>query len=195
MIPFKARPDGKIALTLDNNAWHFFFKEEIDLATELPSARFAITMPREVDIEWQAAPDGGDNDRRKRYIEAALSSGTVEVRWLFGFSEMNPASGPQRVAGFDQGVWLEEEEGAFVHRFQAHFATAAMRPTGLKKDEADAWVGSRSFSSIVLTCESPDKRGPLKVAKRLGGKILYLQNMSKSGLSLREYVEDYFKTF
>jgi len=195
MIPFKARPDGKIALTLDNNAWHFFFKEEIDLAKELPSERFAITMPREVDIEWQASPDGENNDHRKRYIEAALSSGTVEVRWLFGFSEMNPANGPRRVAGFDQGVWLEEEERDFVHRFQAHFATASMRPTGLKKDEADAWVGSRSFSSIVLTCESPYKRGPLKTAKRLGGKILYLQDMCKSGLSLREYVEAYYKTF
>ena len=194
MIPFKARPDGKIALTLDNNTWHFFFKEEIDLAEELPSDRFAITMPREVDIEWQAATGGGDNDRRKRYIEAALSSGIVEVRWLFGFSEMN-TSGPQRVAGFDQGVWLDKGEGDFVHRFRAHFATAATRPTGLKKDEADAWVGSRSFSSIVLTCESPDKPGPLKVAKRLGGKILYLPDLRKSGLSLREYVEGYFKTF
>lgn len=195
MIPFKARSDGKIALTLDNNAWHFFFKENIDLAKELPSERFAITMPREVDIEWQAAPDAGDNGRRKRYIEAALASGTVEVRWLFGFSEMNPSGGPLRVAGFGQGVWLEEEEADFVRRFQVHFARAAMRPTGLKKNEADAWVGSRSFSSIVLTCESPDKRGPLKVAKRLGGKVLYLQNMRKSGLSLREYVESYFKTF
>jgi hypothetical protein len=97
------------------------------------------------------------------------------------------------VAG--HGIWIEKEEGDFVRRFQAHFARAAMRPTGLKKNEADARVGSRSFSSIVLTCESPDKRGPLKVAKRLGGKILYLQNMCKSGLSLREYVEDYFKTF
>jgi hypothetical protein len=43
---YTKRPDGGIAVTLDNNVWDFLFLRELDLASELPLDQFAIFHPR-----------------------------------------------------------------------------------------------------------------------------------------------------
>jgi rRNA-processing protein FCF1 len=48
------RPDGKIAITLDNNVWNSLYDGQIDLAAELSSEKSAIYIPREVEIETLA---------------------------------------------------------------------------------------------------------------------------------------------
>ena len=53
---YTKRGDGLIAVTLDNNVWDFLFKGTIDLAAELPSDEFFISITREVEIESMAIP-------------------------------------------------------------------------------------------------------------------------------------------
>ena len=43
------RRDDKIAVTLDNNVWDFFFANGIVLVTELPPDRFMLYITREVE--------------------------------------------------------------------------------------------------------------------------------------------------
>ena len=67
----------------------------------------------------------------------------------------------------------------------------AKRPTGLGNDEADASLAVRSFDSIVLTKERPTKKGPLFLATNQGGRVIYLKNVEKSGLSLKDYIAQF----
>jgi hypothetical protein len=53
---YTKRPDGKIAIALDNNVWNFLFDRELNLALELPSDEFVISIPREIEIETEAIP-------------------------------------------------------------------------------------------------------------------------------------------
>ena len=63
-----------------------------------------------------------------------------------------------------------------------------MTKSQLAKNEADAAVAAQSFFSIALTCEKPGKSGPLRFAAERGGKVLYLPDIDRSGLSLKEYI-------
>ncbi len=61
--------------------------------------------------------------------------------------------------------------------------------SGLGKNEADASLAAKSFSSIVLTNEKKNKMGPLKIAADLSGQIVYLEKQVKpSGLTIGQYI-------
>jgi len=62
---YTKRSDGRIAVTLDNNVWDFLFRRGIDLASELPTEKFAIFITREVEIETLAIPADAPKDALK----------------------------------------------------------------------------------------------------------------------------------
>jgi hypothetical protein len=51
---YTKRTDDKIAVTLDNNVWNFFFDRRMNLAEELPGDQFALFITREVEIRFAA---------------------------------------------------------------------------------------------------------------------------------------------
>ncbi|MGC2833526.1 MAG: hypothetical protein WA238_04880, partial [Methylocella sp.] len=61
--------------------------------------------------------------------------------------------------------------------------------SGLTDNEADAALAAKSFFSVVLTNERPNKSGPLRVAAEHGGKVLYLATIDLSKMSLGECIE------
>jgi len=65
--PYTRRHDGRIAVTLDNNVWNFLCNNAVDLAREFPLDRFALFIPREVEIGVQAI--SGKADLRE-YVNA-----------------------------------------------------------------------------------------------------------------------------
>ncbi len=185
---FTKRPDGKIALTLDNNVWDFFFLRGFDLSAELPRDQFAIFITREVEIETAAIPADPSKDALRSYIARTIADCDIRTTSVFGFA--SKGSGPVRVGGWGQGTWQSSTEREFYAAIRDQYLTG--RPekrSQLTDNEADAAVGAQSFSSIVLTCERSKKTGPLRFAAEHGGKILYLSQFDSARLTLRAFIE------
>jgi hypothetical protein len=185
-LRYTRRPDGKIAITLDNNVWNFLFDRQKDLAGEFPREHFAIFIPREVEIEWRAIPE----ERAaalKRYIEATIAACDIRTTANFGF--YNPDLVDQRSAPMGFGTFQSPVEGAFYDLIRERFLEGReQRKNGLYGYEGDAAVAVQSFFSVVLTLERPQSRGPLKVATEHGGKVLSLHSFDSQALTLREWV-------
>ncbi|MGP8259822.1 MAG: hypothetical protein ACLQM6_07705 [Acidobacteriaceae bacterium] len=189
---YMKRPDGKIAITLDNNVWDFLFINGLDLASELPLDRFVISITREVEIETSAIPVNPSKTALKDYIARTIVNSNIRTTSVFGFATAGPK--PQRVGGFGQGTWQSRTETEFYAAIKDQYLIGRPEKNSqLTGNEADAAVAAKSFSSIVLTCELPKKPGPLRFAAEHGGKILYLANFDPSKLTLQAYVEAFYR--
>ncbi|CAH0355182.1 hypothetical protein [Sphingobium sp. CECT 9361] len=85
-MPYTARADGRVAVTIDSNVWDQFFALGFDLAAELPVTRFALFVPREIEIEIAAIPDRPDKVALKAYIREQMRDASVKVSAVFGFT-------------------------------------------------------------------------------------------------------------
>jgi hypothetical protein len=190
---YTKRPDLKIAITLDNNVWDFLFQKGIDLASELPRDQFAIFITREVEIETLAIPAHPSKSELKDYITRTIASCDITTTSVFGFAQEGP--GPQRVGGFGQGTWQSQTEREFYAAIREQYLLGkGKKNSQLTGNEGDAAVAAQSFFSIVLTCERPDKSGPLRFAAEHGGKILYLKDFDhQSGLTLKTYIAAFYQ--
>jgi hypothetical protein len=191
---FSKRKDGKIAITLDNNVWDFLFVRNIDLAAELPAGWFALYVTREVEIETLAIPDNGHKRALKAYITKTIEECRIQTTYVFGFAS-NDSPGPIRVGGFDQGVWQSRTESEYYAAIRERFLTGRpQRKSELSVNEGDAAIGAQSFFSIALTCENPSKNGPLRSARENGGAVLYLPDFDKSGRTLSDFIEAFYRS-
>jgi hypothetical protein len=189
---YTKRTDRKIAITLDNNVWDFLFQRGLDLALELPFDQFAIFITREVEIEGLAIPPNASKTALKDYIARTIVSCDIRTTSVFGFATEGP--GPQRAGGFDQGTWQSQTEVEFYAAIRERYLLGKGETNSqLTKNEGDAAVAAQSFSSIALTCERPNKSGPLRFAAEHGGKILYLEGFGRSGLTLKAYIAAFYQ--
>jgi hypothetical protein len=184
---YTRRDDGIISVTLDNNVWYFLFARKIDLAAELPSDEFAIFITREVEIESVAIPDTESKTMLKDYIARTIARCGIRTMAVFGFATDGP--GPQRMGGWGQGTWQSQTEREFYDAIRQKYLSGRPETNSqLTQNEADAAVAAQSFFSIALTCEKPGKPGPLRFAAEHGGKVLYLPEIDRNGLTLKTYI-------
>jgi hypothetical protein len=184
---YRKRPDGKIAIALDNNVWNFLFDRRLNLASELPSDEFAIFIPREIEIESEAIPSKESKVALKEFIAQTIAECGIKTHWVFGFG--GEGSGPQRIGGFGQGTWQGKTESEFYAAINQRFLVGQPEMgSRLTRNEGDAAVAAKSFSSIVLTCESRKVNGPLRFAYENGGAILYLDTFDGSGQTLKAFI-------
>jgi hypothetical protein len=192
-----------IPVFIDSCAWNYLFKHGIDLTRELPREEFALFMPREVEIEIGNIPDDGKDsegknrvDKRplKSYIKNSIEANRVRTTSVFGFASLEPdgsLSKIQTFGGFNQGTFQSEHDRAWYASevVKQHFPGNKIQNSGLGKNQADASLAVRSFSSIILTDERKGKAGPLSIAAEQGGHIVYLRDeVETSRLSLRAYL-------
>jgi hypothetical protein len=185
---YTRRSDGLIAITLDNNVWDFLFARKIKLDAELPPGEFVIFITREVEIESLAIPaDTEAKTMLKDYIDRTIAQCGIKTTTVFGFATDGP--GPQRMGGFGQGAWQSQTEREFYDAVRQQYLFGRRETNSqLTQNEADAAVAAQSFFSIALTCEKPGKSGPLRFAAEHGGKVLYLPDIDRSGLTLKAYI-------
>lgn len=177
----------KHRIFIDNCAWDYFFEHNISLATELPGEEFEILMTKEVyDFEVDAA-------RSKKpdlveYIQRQMDEVKIGIDSYFGFSSYDDPPGYRyRIGGFDEGRWITYEEAELVKKFEV--PNEKLTGSGLYKNEADASLAVRACSgATVLTTESKNNSGPLKEAVKLGGNIIYLQDLNYEYQSLRSFI-------
>ena len=73
-----------INVYIDNNVWDFLFARRIDLAVALPSDRFCLYIPREVEFEIPTAPEKADPD------EADTSLAARATRYVLSNDKRGP---------------------------------------------------------------------------------------------------------
>lgn len=189
---YTKRPDRKIAITLDNNVWDFLFQRGLDLALELPSGEFALFITREVEIEGSEIPANASKTALKDYIARTILSCDIKTTSVFGFA--NEGTESQRVGGFGQGTWQSKTEREFYTAISERYLLGRRETnSGLTQNEGDAAVAAQSFSSIALTCELRRTTGPLRFAAEHGGKILYLEDFDRSGLTLKAFITAFYQ--
>jgi hypothetical protein len=122
---YTKRPDGRIAITLDNNVWDFLFLNGLDLASELPLDRFAISITREVEIETSAIPTNPSKTALKDYIARTIVNCNIRTTSVFGFATAGPK--PQRVGGVGPGTWQSRTEAEFTQRSKINISLGGRR--------------------------------------------------------------------
>jgi hypothetical protein len=153
---------------------------QMDLATELPRDEFCICITREAEFEIPPMPP-----EKRAFAEATIERCAITTDVFFGFMDESLPATEQRVAGFNQGRWASAYELAFIAQ-QKTALKDRMRPSKLYEGEADLSLAARSVHSVVLSLDA--KKGPINSAYAQGGKVVFLTDFDKSGLSLREFI-------
>ncbi len=169
-----------ISVYVDSNVWDLLFERQIDLATELPRDRYCICITREAEFEIPLMPP-----EKRAFVEAMVAKCVIITDTFFGFNDESLPATEQRIAGLDQGRWASPEELAFIAQQRTPLRDR-VRPSRLYDGEADLSLAARSFHSVVLSLDK--KRGPINKAYKQGGKVVFLTDFEKSGLSFREFI-------
>ncbi|HEX3665927.1 MAG TPA: hypothetical protein VHU23_11910 [Rhizomicrobium sp.] len=136
-----------------------------------------------------AIPDTQSKAMIKDYITQTIARCGIKTTMVFGFAREGP--GPQRFGGFDQGTWQSQTEREFYNAIREPYLLSRSETNSqLTKNEADAAVAAQSFFSIALTCEKPEKSGPLRFAAEHGGKVLYLSGIDLSARPLKAHIAE-----
>ncbi|MEA9566494.1 hypothetical protein [Xanthomonas sp. WHRI 8932A] len=182
-----------IGVYIDSCAWNYLHEKAIDLLAELPPNRYSLYLTREVKSELEAIPD--DDEKKgalKAYIRTSIESASIKTTSIFGFQTFGANGLPSKVqvnGGFGQGTFQSATDRRFYASpgITSQLRGKTPRKSGLTANQADVSLAVRSFGAFVLTNDK--KRGPLKLAQELGGKIIYLTTeVEKSGLTLGQYI-------
>jgi hypothetical protein len=173
-----------ISVYVDNNVWDFLFERRIDLAVELPRNEFCLCLTREAEFEIPPIPP--EKAELKAFIEATIAKCGIQTDTYFGFNDASLPPEEQRVGGWGHGRWASKEEFAFIAQQRTAFKGNKKRPTKLYAGEADISLAARSLHSLVLSLDA--KAGPINAAYRQGGKVVFLADFDKKGLSLRDFI-------
>lgn len=189
----------KIHVYIDSCAWNYLFRNQLDLAQELPGDRYSLCVTREVEIEIDAIPatgkDGIDKRALKQFIADAIETNSVQTTSVFGFASVEPDGSLSKIqvfGGFDQGTFQSTADREW---YESEAVTKLLdgkklSGSGLGKAQADASLAVRSFGAVVLTDERKDKNGPLKLARKQSGCIVHLsEDLEPSGLALGAFME------
>lgn len=164
------------------------FDAKVALATELPSDRFKLFLPREIEIETHSIPNAADKVQLRDYIAPQVHEAEIATTYTLGFA--NIRGGPERCGGFGLGTFRSDEEISYYNAIRERYLIGKPgRGSGLSKNEGDAALGAASLGSVVLTCDL-HKPGPiLEAIKHHGGKVVDMSNFCASGVPLASLIE------
>ena len=187
----------KTGVFIDSCAWNELCSDNVDLTEVFPYDRYSLHVTREVEIELLAiqptGKNGTDNRKLKTYIADSIAAHSVQTTSVFGFASVEPDGSLSQVqvyGGFGQGTWQSEADRRWYasDEVKSLVVNKGKRESGLAKNQADASLAVRSFTSIVLTNEGKEKSGPLRLAVAHGGRVVYLADVKESKLSLKDYI-------
>lgn len=171
-----------INVYIDNNVWDFLFERQLDLAVELPREEWRLCITRETEFEVSSIP----SKKLKDFIASTVAKCGIRTDAFFGFNDDGLPPDEQRVGGWDIGQWASPEEVAFAAQQKTALKTKK-RPTKLHQGEADISLAARSLHSVVLSLDA--KTGPINDAYKQGGRVVFLTDFDKSGLSLANFIK------
>jgi hypothetical protein len=183
----------KTNVCVDSCAWNYLFEHQINLAETFPRNDYTLSVTKEVEIEILAIPDKADKQALKAYIAESIATYTVRTTSIFGFAIYEAdgnLSKAQVYGNFSSGTFQSANDRLWYNSNEVKnfLVGKTKKKSGLANNQADASIAVRSFKSVVLTNEGRNKKGPLYLAPKQGGRIVYLAEIEKSGLSLKDYV-------
>jgi hypothetical protein len=179
-----------VNIFIDHNIWDQLFKRNVDLDAHFPKDKYSLYVTRQGSFEIRQTPD--TKAKMKEYINTYIK-GTVQEDSLFGFGNPNLPSNEQRVSGFGMGRFSSIEENEIRAKLARKYGSTKKRKSTqiLYQQEADIELAARSINHPIITLDV--KAGPLKDAKDLGGKVVFI-NLSEidsfSGEQFVEYIQN-----
>ncbi|SDO75630.1 hypothetical protein SAMN05216303_102275 [Rhodoferax sp. OV413] len=182
---------------IDSCAWNYLFDTHVVMRDVFPPDEYMLYITREVEIELSETPndgkDGSDKRPLKQFIHESIAQSGVRTTGNFGFRTYESDGTPSKHQvnlGFGQGGFQPSKDRQWYadKDVRAHLDGKPKRKSGLHHNQADASLGVRSFDAIVLTNEKRGKAGPLTLAAKQSGYILYLGDLGASGLNLKEFL-------
>lgn len=179
---------------IDSCAWNHFFDRQMDPSIELPATHFRLRITREVQIELQRLREKDPSAALVRFIDGAIKAGDVGMTSTFGFAALN-ADGTvadyQVVTGFDTGTWQSEDDRNWLSQPEVLglLAKSPRKKEPLGRNQGDASLAVRSFGAVVVTAESRSKKGPMQLAWKQGGHVVFLADVEAAGVSLRDFID------
>lgn len=178
---------------IDSNVWNFLFDNNLWLPDIFASDTYNLFVTRELDFELAAIPE--EKSDLKEYIKKTFEASNIRVDTIFGFNDETLPDTEQRVGGFNFGRFICEKESKFESKLHHHLKKNKKLKSKLYRNEGDASLAMRSVNYIVLTLDF--KKGPLQDAKKLGGKIIFLNYYNPESSTFKEYllseIEQYSK--
>lgn len=170
---------------LDHNVWDQLFIRNVDLDIHFPKNEYSLYVTRQGIFEVVQTPD--TKAELKNYINTYIKS-TVQEDSLFGFGNSNLPSNEQRTGGF-MGRFSSTDENEIRSKLACKYGSTKKRKSTqiLYLQEADIELASRSINHVVITLDV--KAGPLKDAKELGGKVVFINLSEVECLSGDEFVK------
>ncbi len=136
--PYTKRPDGRIAVTLDNNVWNFSTTRTLIL----PSNSRANDSPSSLRARSRLRLLGNPSATKaalKDFGARTIAECDITTTWVFGFDSRGP--GPRRYGGFDQDVWQSQTEREFYEAIRLQYLTnKSIKKNRLNGNEGDAAV-------------------------------------------------------
>lgn len=169
---------------LDHNVWHVLFRRRLGIDAELPRVEFAIGITREAEFEIAAIPP--DEAGLRDFIAKTRADRDVVADTYFGFNNEALPQDQQRVGGFGVGRWASADELEFIAKLRGA-VKPSLRKTKLYKNEADLALAARSFQCVVASFD--ERSRPLRAARDLGGKVVFLTDWPESGLMLGAFIK------
>jgi len=176
-----------IDIYLDNNIFDFLYETNIDIVHEFPKELFRLCITKEIKFETEPIQDIAKQQFIKNLIEE-----DIEIISFFGFFDDRHLPYKQRVGGFDEGVWSEEDDELYRVELNKRFLTEIKNPKhDLYKEEADIDLAVRSIKNIVLTFDKKEHKtkGPLNDAYEKGYKVVFLTGFETSKETLNLFVK------
>lgn len=170
---------------IDHNVWDQLFIRNVDLDVCFPKDKFSLFVTTEGVLEIKQTPDS--KLELKEYIERYVKDYVMEDS-IFGFNDPSLPSDEQRVSGFGLGRFGSVVENEIRTMLASKYRSTKKRKATqiLYPQEADIELATRSIDHIVLTLDK--KAGPLKDAKELGGKVVFINLSEIEGLGTDEFV-------
>lgn len=184
------------SVVIDSCAWDYLFANKVDLSDAFPRDKYTVSITRQIEIEILTIPDEGrdgkDKSALKSYIADSISANSVRTSSVFGFATLDADGTPSKVqvyGGFGHGTWQSETDRNWYasDEVQRLIRNKPIKNSGLSANEADASLAVRAFGSFVLTAEGKTKPGPLRLAAEQGGQVIYIEDIEKSALSIKDY--------
>ncbi|MGY8810701.1 MAG: hypothetical protein ACKVK5_06670 [Pseudomonadales bacterium] len=166
---------------LDNNAWDILFSRGVDLRTALPPSDYELAITREAEFEIASIP----NDALRSYVERSINERQIRTDSYFGFMDESLPPDQQRVGGYGVGRFADLSETTILAQESSRIKPS-LRPTGLRKNEADVSFAARSPCGILVTCDS---RGVLKQVEAKYGATVVNLSAWPHGVSLGDYIQ------
>jgi hypothetical protein len=190
---------GILKVILDGNVFDelfFMARDGEDLCLHLRADQLDLFIVPETKMELLAIPGKSQEQHDKiAFFQKLVRDFDIKVVSPLpcGFADPSRPGDEERWGGFDDGIWLTDEEYSYIQRGST---SAPRRPTGLSPKEGDAYLAMRSVSGeyVILTSEKvgPERKkavGPIQHAYSVGKPIISMAGFNPMKCKLWEFLQ------